>query len=106
MAQLQGEYKLWILRPFLIPSYNFSMAVNAIPKSSIKKMEGLSLRFIKKWLCIPRSFSTATLYHPQVMGIPSLMELKTKAKLTLLCSIFTSCDPMIQELSNIFMDHE
>ena len=57
-------------------------------------------------LCLPRSFSTVTLYHPQVMDIPSLIELKAKTKLTLLCSISTSCDPMIQELSDIFMDHK
>ena len=71
-APIRGEYKLWIFRCLLIPSFHFSLAVDAIPECALKKMEALATQKVKRWLGLPRCFSTAAIHHPHVIDIPSL----------------------------------
>jgi len=85
-----------------VPSFLFFFAVNPVTESTINKLQALALRKIKKWLNLPRSFTASALYHPGVIDIPELSALKTKAKLTLLASISTSQDPLIEEISGYF----
>ena len=69
-------------------------------------MEALATKKIKRWLCLPRCFTTAALHHPHVIDIPLLSEFRTKAKLTFLASISTSRDPVIMELSTLLLDRD
>ncbi len=61
---------------------------------------------IKRWLGICRSTTTAILHHPNVIDIPTLSEYRTQAKLTFLSSVCTSNDPVIKEISSLFLDKE
>ena len=54
--------------------------------------------------CLPRSFTTSALHHPNVLDLPFLSDLRSKAKLTLLISIPTSNDPFIEEITSIHKD--
>ena len=56
-------------------------------------------------LNLPRSFTNPALYHPDVIDIPALSDLKTKAKLTLLASISTSEDSLIKEISGVITEN-
>ena len=38
---IRGEYKLWIYKRFLVPSFHFLLAVDAIPGCALMKMEAL-----------------------------------------------------------------
>ena len=105
-AQVRGEYKLWIYKRYLVPSFQFILAVDPISERAIKKMQAASLKMIKRWLNLPRCFATSALHHPNVIDIPSLFDLKSKAKLTFLASISTSKDPVIEEISSILTDEE
>ena len=89
-----------------MPSFHFVMAVDSIPESAIKKMQAAALKKIKQWLNLLRCFTTTALHYPNVIDTPSLSDLRTKAKLTLLSSISTSQDPLIEEISWIFTDEE
>ena len=57
------------------------------------------MKMLKNWLGLTRSTSVAVLHHPDVIGVPHLPQLQTKAKLTFLASIDSSADPLIQELT-------
>ena len=103
-TSVRGEYKLWIYKRYLAPSYHCVMAVDPIPESAIKKMKSAALKKIKRWLNLPRCFTTSALHHPNVIDIPSLSEFRTKAKLCFLSSISTSQDPLIQEILSILND--
>ena len=105
-THIRGEFKLWIYKRYLCPSFNFSMAVDSIPEAAIKKMQGVSLRKIKHWLNLPRCFTTSALHHPNIIDIPALSDLHTKAKITLLSSISTSKDSFIQEIVPILTDEQ
>ena len=57
------------------------------------------MKLLKKWLGLTRSTSVAVLHHPDVIGVPHLPQLQTKAKLTFLASVVSSEDPLIQDLT-------
>ena len=59
-SPIWGEYKLWILRRFLIPSFHFVLSVNVIPDSSIKKVQSQCTRKIKSWLGLTRGVTNAS----------------------------------------------
>ena len=44
------------------------------------------------------------IHHPNVIDIPTLSELRTKAKLTLLSSVSTTQDPLISELTSLLTE--
>lgn len=77
------------------------MVVDPIPELALKKAQAVALRKIKKWLNLPRCFTTSALHHPNVIDIPCLSDLRSKAKLTFLSAISTSKDPFIEELQKI-----
>ena len=53
---------------------------------------------------LTRSATAAIILHPDVIDIPSISELHTKAKLTFLSVILVSQDPMITELGSLLSD--
>ena len=69
-------------------------------------MQAMTLRKIKSWLNLPRSFTASALHHPGLIDIPALSKLRTKAKLNLLASVTTSKDPLIQEVLSIATDNQ
>ena len=98
-AHTWGEYKLWIYKRYLCPSFNFTMAVDPIPEAAIEKMQGVSL-----WLNPARCFTTSALHHPNIFDMPALLGLHSKVKLILLSSILTSKDTFIQEIVPVLTD--
>ena len=50
------------------------------------------------------STTIAVIHHPDVLGVPFLPQLQSKAKLTFLSSVMSSDDPMIQEITNAALD--
>ena len=71
VANISCEYT----RGYLVPSFHFVMSVDPIPESAIKKMQAAALKMIKKWLNLPRCFTTSALHHPNVIDIPSLSDI-------------------------------
>ena len=81
-AQIRGEYKLWIYKRYLTQSIRFFLSVNPIPLTYVSKMQKMGLKLLKKWLGLTQSTSIAVIHHPDVLGVPHLPQLQTKAKLT------------------------
>ena len=103
-SPIRGEFKLWIYRRFMVSCFHYHLAVDTIPTSTLKKMQANAMRKIKKWLGLTRSTTTAIIHHLDVIDIPSISELHTKAKLTFLSAISVSQDPMITELETLLSD--
>ena len=103
---IRGEYKLWILRRFLIPSFHFVLSVDVMPESSIKNVQSQCTKKIKGWLGLTRGVTNAVMHHPNVIGIATIAKHRTKAKLTFLSSILTSKGPMINEISELLLDQD
>ena len=54
-APIRGEYKIWIYRRYLVPSLHYKLAVNAVAKTTINKMNATATKYIKRWLGLTRS---------------------------------------------------
>ena len=67
---IRGEYKLWIYQHYLAPSFHFYLTVNPTSSMSIKKLEAMATKSIKKWLKLRRNATQAILYHPKVLNVP------------------------------------
>ena len=98
-APLRGEYKVWIYRRYVIPSLHYDLAVNPLSSTTIKKMNSLATRYIKKWLGLSRSTTVAVIHHPSVLNIPTIESCSTKSKLSFLSAVTLSPDPLIKEIS-------
>ena len=95
---IRGEYKLWIYQHYLAPSTHFYLAVNSTSANAIIKAEASATKALKRWLKLQKNATRATLYHPGVLGVPQLTDLKVKAKLSFLVAIDQSTDRLIQDL--------
>ena len=103
-APIRGEYKLWIYKWYLTQSIRFFLSVNPIPSTIISKMQAMGMKKLKRWLGLTRSTTIAVIHHPDVLCVPFLPQLQSKAKLTFLSSVMSSDDPMIQEITNAALD--
>ena len=103
-APIRGEYKLWIYKRYLTQSIHFFLSVNPIPSTIISKMQAMGMKKLKRWLGLARSTTIAVIHRPDVLGVPFLPQLQSKAKLTFLSSVMSSDDPMIQEITNAALD--
>ena len=104
-APIRGEYKIWIYRRYLVPSLHYKLAVNAVTKTTISKMNAMATKYVKKWLGLTRSTTVAVVHHPAVLDIPFLHEYRTKAKLTYLSAVTLSSDPLIAEISSLALSN-
>ena len=77
--------------------------------SSIQSAQSSVLRFVKKWLNLPRNCTPGTVFHPDILNLPFLPHLEESAKLSYILAVECSVDPIIVELrhsllSNVFQD--
>ena len=83
---------MWIYRNYMAPSINFHLAVDAISRSSLHKMEELATKMLKRWL------GKAILYHPGVLKCPQVSFMYKKSSLSYLVAIEGSSDNLVAEL--------
>ena len=62
VLSVRGEYKLWIYRNYILSLLRFHLSVDAVTQSAISKMESMVMRYLKKWLHLPRSATKVILY--------------------------------------------
>ena len=63
--------------------------------SSIQSAQSSVLRFVKQWLNLPCNCTPGTVFHPDVLNLPFLPNLKESAKLSYILAIERSVDPII-----------
>ena len=50
--------------------------------SSIQLVQSSVLKFVQRWLNLPRNCTPGTVFHPDVLDLPFLPHLKESAKLS------------------------
>ena len=50
---VRREYKLWILKNYLIPSKRFLLTVHTLPVTHLKKLDTLVDKWTKHWAGVP-----------------------------------------------------
>merc|ERR1739842_208648 len=59
---IPGRYKAWMLQHMLLPQIMWPLTIYNIQESKVKEMQVLITGYLKRWLGLPMSLSTACLY--------------------------------------------
>ena len=76
---IRSEYKLWILKNYLLPSKRFLLTVHTLPQSHLAKLDTFVDKFTKKWAGLPKSATNAVIHLKEALDIPSISEVYTEA---------------------------
>ena len=76
---IRSEYKLWILKNYLLPSKRFLLTVHTLPQSHLTKLDTFVDKFTKKWAGLPRSATNVIIHSNQALDIPSISAVYTEA---------------------------
>ena len=74
---IRSEYKLWILKNYLLPSKRFLLTVHTLPQSHLTKLDTFVDKFTKKWAGLPRSATNVIIHSNQALDIPSISAVYT-----------------------------
>ena len=97
---LPGRFKLWIYQHGVLPRLSWPLTVYDVPATAVERMEVVINKYIKKWLGIPKSFSSVGLYSTSSklqLPLKSVMDeyKTTKARQTMV--IRNNKDPFVRE---------
>ena len=56
---IRSEYKMKVLKEYLLPTIRFKLTVHELTASNLKQLDSLGDRFLKKWLSIQPSGTRA-----------------------------------------------
>ena len=73
------EYKLWILKNYLLPSKRFLLTVHTLPVSHLKKLDKQVDKYTKKWAGVPRNATNAVIHSKEGLDIPTISAIYTEA---------------------------
>ena len=98
---VRTEYKLWILKNYLIPSKRFLLTVHTLPTTHLKKLDTLVDKWTKHWAGLPRSATNAIIHMKEGLDIPNVSEVYIEAHNTSLARTRPQGDMII----NHVIDH-
>ena len=61
-CRLPGRYKSWILQHMLLPRLMWPLTIYSMPLTKVEELQRKITASLKKWLGIPKSFSTDCMY--------------------------------------------
>ena len=91
--------KLWCLQFGLLPRLMWPLTIYEVPMSKVEKLERLISSFAKKWLGLPKCFSSIGLYGSGILELPvsGLAEEFKCSKGRLEMTLTDSCDPYVAQ---------
>ena len=98
-CRLPGRYKSWILQHMLMPRLMWPLTIYNIPLTKVEWLQRTITASLKKWLGIPKSFSTDCMYSKTskvVLPFSSLIDDFKAAKARNMVTFQESEDPCIK----------
>ena len=98
-CRLPGRYKSWIVQHMLLPRLMWPLAIYSIPLTKVEELQRNITAPLKKWLGIPKSFSTHCMYSKSSkirLPFSSLIDEFKAAKARNLVTFKDSKDPCIR----------
>ena len=68
---IRSEYKLWILKNYLLPSKRFLLTVHTLPPSQLSRLDTFVDKYTKKWAGLPRSATNVVIHLEEALDIPA-----------------------------------
>ena len=98
---IRPEYKLWILKNYLIPSKRFLLTVHTLTQTHLKLLDTFVDKHTKKWAGLPRSATNAIIHMEEALDIPAISAVYTEAHNTSHARTRLQGDPIINDI----LDH-
>ena len=76
---IRTEYKLWILKNYLILSKRFLLTVHTLPQTHLGKLDTFVDKFTKKWAGLPQSATNAVIHLKEALDIPAISSVYKEA---------------------------
>ena len=76
---IRPEYKLWILKNYLIPSKRFLLTIHTLTQTHLKHLDTFVDKYTKKWAGLPRSATNAVIHLEAALDIPAISAVYTEA---------------------------
>ena len=76
---VRAEYKLRILKHYLLPSKRFLLAVYTLKKNHLTELDTFVDKYIKKWSGIPKSATNVIIHSAQGLDIPAISAVYTES---------------------------
>ena len=77
---LRGIDKLWIYEHVIVPKMMWMLMVHDLSVSFVRHLDKLALRYVKKWMQLPRAADTTVLFTGKRRGLLRLRKLQTVYK--------------------------
>ena len=78
-SPIRAEYKLLILKNYLIPSKRFLLTVHTITKTHLTKLDTFVDKYTKRWAGLPKSATNVVLHSQEALDIPAISSVYTEA---------------------------
>ena len=76
---IRVEYKLWILKHYLLPSKRFILTVHNLTATHLKTLDTFVDQYTKRWSGVPKSATNVLIHSKEGMDIPSISSVYTEA---------------------------
>ena len=96
------EFKVWIYQNYFVPSIHFLLCLSDITPSQLASIQCQITRFLKSWLKLPKCATLALIFHPKSLGNTHVPRFRELAQLTLVQTVESSLDPLVQDIQPTF----
>ena len=103
---VRSEYKLWMLKHYLIPSKRFLLTVHTLPQTHLKKLDTFVDKFTKKWAGLPKSATNVVIHLAEALDIPTISAAYTEAHNTSHARIRLQGDKIINDVLDVTLARE
>ena len=103
---VRSEYKLWILKHYLIPSKRFLLTVHTLPQTHLKKLDTFVDKFTKKWAGLPKSATNVIIHLKESLDIPAISAVYTEAHNTSHARTRLQGDKIINDVLDVTLARE
>lgn len=100
---VRGEYKIKMYRDYLQPACRFLLTVHELTISSLKSLDALCNRYLKKWSGIAHSANPHILHVNHTVGLKSIEELYHLSQTSAFISSKMKADGTVQAALNSVM---
>ena len=103
---IRPEYKLWILKNYLIPSKRFLLTVHTLTQTHLKQLDTFVDKHTKKWSGLPKSATNAIIHLQEGLDIPSISAVYMEAHNTSHARTRLQGDTVINDILDHALERE
>ena len=103
---IRNEFKIRIYKDYLLPSSKFTLTVHSLSQTSLKKLDDLTTRYLKRWVDLPQSATRAILHSQQFLAIKTISHIYRESQSTAFISSKLQADSNVQNVLESRLERE